>query len=201
MRQSDHSPTPPGPAAVSVLARIRVATAPLHGQLERELMILERLTDPGRRRALVRAYYGLYASAEPMLEAWLAATPDLDFKSRRKTTILANDLRKLGEPASGTGPEVLAAVPSQPFAFGFLYVLEGATLGVRVIRKRVAAVSCALEGLDFFDGYGASTSRRWHEFCAILERECAHAPEDAERGAVQGFSYVRRRLQSGVSTN
>jgi heme oxygenase len=180
---------------MSVLDRIRATTAPLHVRLEAELMIIERLVDPVRRRALLRAYYDLYAGAEPMLEAWLADTPGLDFQTRRKADILRHDLDRLDEaPPSGTGPKAVASAPNQPFAFGFAYVLEGATLGARTIRKQVAALGCALDGLDFFDGYGSATSQRWKEFCAILERDCAHAPGDAERGAVQGFSYVRRSL-------
>jgi len=195
MRQRDDS-SAAGTAAMSVLARIRATTAPLHTQLERELMIMERLADPLRRCPLVRAYYDLYASAEPMLEAWLTGTPDLDFQSRRKTSILRNDLEKLGErPPRGLGLEPVAAASSQPFALGFAYVLEGATLGVPVIRRQVAALGCALHDLDFFNGYGSSTSQRWKEFCVVLERDCAHAPEDAERGAVHGFSHVRRMLR------
>jgi heme oxygenase len=160
-------------------------------------MIVERLADPVQRRAVVRAYYDLYASAEPMLEFWLAGTRGLKFQSRRKSSILCSDLETLGEtPPSGRALEPVAAAPNQAFAFGFAYVLEGATLGVRVVRKQVAAMGCTLDDLNFFNGYGSSTSERWKEFCSILERECAQAPEDAERGAVQGFSHVRRRLRS-----
>jgi heme oxygenase len=182
---------------VSVVAALRARTAALHARLEDELMIVERLADPAARGGVLHAYFRLYAGAEAALEPWLADTPGLDFHARRKTEALAADLRRLGEPAASAPPPAAPVPPvtSRAHALGFAYVLEGASLGGRVIEKRLAARGAAEAGLRFLHGYGAATSARWKAFCAVLERECAAAPDEAVEGAVQGFGYAWASLR------
>ena len=85
-------------------------------------------------------------------------------------------------------------VPGPAYAFGFAYVLEGATLGGRVIHKRLRAIGHSLEGVSFFDAYGPLTGSRWRSFCEILERECAGREAEAVTGACEGFAFVRGGL-------
>lgn len=79
-------------------------------------------------------------------------------------------------------------------ALGFAYVLEGATLGGRVIRKRVAAAGASLVGLSFFDVYGPATADQWKRFCVVVERECASGVAKTVEGALAGFGFVRAAL-------
>ena len=58
-------------------------------------------------------------------------------------------------------------------ALGALYVLEGATLGGKVIEQEVGR-QLGLDrstGTAFFGAYGADAARQWHRFGLALERE------------------------------
>lgn len=179
---------------MSALAAIRTATAAAHEELEAGLDVFARLSDRDRHVALMRAFHGLYEAAESVLSARL---PDLDYGERLKTPILRADLRALGAaPGEAVRPP---PVPGTAYAFGFAYVLEGATLGGRVIHKRLRAIGHSLEGVSFFDAYGPQTGARWQSFCQVLERECADREADAVAGAREGFAFMREGLMAGPS--
>jgi heme oxygenase len=79
-----------------------------------------------------------------------------------------------------------------------LYVLEGSSLGARVIRKQAAAQGQDMTGLSFLDPYGAAVGERWKAFTAVLARECPaddhQAVEDVVRGGVAGFACAESWL-------
>ena len=179
-----------------VLERIRAATRTCHDALERDLDVIGRLAQAHSRLTLMHAYYTMYAAAEAALAPHLRALADLQFERRRKAATLLRDIEALGtlheENAEIAAP--LPPIPSTAHAIGFAYVLEGASLGGRVIRKRAATAGIRLEGLRFFDVYGEETAQKWKEFCAVLERECAAEPQEAVSGAMNGFSYARAAL-------
>lgn len=79
---------------------------------------------------------------------------------------------------------------------GALYVLEGSTLGARVLRKRAAAL-----GLD--EHFGArhlalmsNDIARWQSFLLTLEREPAFDVERAVASADAVFALARRCFES-----
>ena len=180
---------------MSVLAAIRAATAERHKELEVRLDIVERLSRKEERGPIMERYFRLYAAAEARLLPRLSAVEGLDYAGRLKTPHLRQDLETIGlplaEPKEGVALPPLSGTSE---ALGFAYVLEGATLGGRVIRKQLARRGVPAAETRFFDGYGDDTGRRWSTFCAVLERDCAPAPEKAVAGAIAGFSYVAHGL-------
>ena len=186
--------------AVDVLSRLRAETRAAHQALEAELDIFRHLaTEPGRRR-LARRFHGLHAGAEAALAPWLSAVPGLDYEARRRRPALDRDLAHFGEPAPPPCP--VAPPASRAEALGFLYVLEGSTLGGQVIRKQILKRGQRLDGVSFLDPYGAQTGRRWQGFLAVLDRECPperpEAGQAAARGGVQGFTAARDWLCAEV---
>lgn len=179
---------------MSVLAALRQATQAQHHELEAKAGILQRLATPTGRRDLLQAFLALYQPAEAALRPRLAPIPDLDFEARRKTPALRCDLQALGAPTGLSAVHPPPRFASAAEALGFAYVLEGSTLGGRVIRKRLLAEGLSLDGAGFFDVYGAQTGPRWKDFCAILERECAGLAHEAVAGGLAGFAYVRGGL-------
>ena len=182
---------------MSVLDEIRRATKPVHTALESELDIERRLMSAAGRWSTLCAFYALHAAAEPALLLHLRSVPGLEFERRRKLPALRNDLRVLAVPASQWCAEPNTALPvlgGVEQALGFAYVLEGATLGGRVIRKRVAAAGGSLVGLSFFDVYGPATGDQWLRFCAVLEQQCKSRVSQAVEGALAGFGFVRASL-------
>ncbi|WP_448683905.1 biliverdin-producing heme oxygenase [Pseudomonas nicosulfuronedens] len=77
-------------------------------------------------------------------------------------------------------------------AFGIAYVAEGATLGGRVLYKRLKAALDPLP-LRWLQGYGEHTGERWSDFQRLLA-EHVTTPEDialAQDAAVRAFSSFR----------
>jgi heme oxygenase (biliverdin-IX-beta and delta-forming) len=169
------TPDVPGAVDRSLLAALRAATRSAHERLEAALP----LTDPGLTleayRSIVEALYGYYAP----LEARLARVAEgsaggLPIHGREKLGRLRGDLKALGAtdasvdalPLCGAVPEV--STPGA--AFGCLYVVEGATLGGRVIVRRLRdrLGLGPTTGAAFFDGYGVETGAMWASFCEQL---------------------------------
>jgi heme oxygenase len=177
-----------------VLGHLRLATAQHHQQLEDDLNVVERLSSPADRRAIVLRYYQMHAAADAALGVWLGDMADLDYTSRRRTPLLLADLQSLGLIAPPLRQSGALIVASQTEALGVLYVLEGSTLGGRVIRKALAARGQDHAGLGFLDPYGDQTGDRWKSFISVLEREGPADLDGVARGGLAGFAHARACL-------
>lgn len=176
-----------------ILARLKAETQAEHDAIERVLdLTSDSLTLAAYREWLARIY-GFYRP----VEARLHAVPGVDLRARRKCPLLQADLRALGVDAARLRP-VCAELPPLATAadrFGCLYVLEGATLGGRVIGRhieRVLAVTPPAGG-RFFHGYGARTGPMWQAFRVALTA-FAEAPQTHDRivaAAVTTFRTLR----------
>ena len=178
--------------------RLRDATRADHERLESRADLLRRVRTPAGRRAVVQRFWRLHADIEAAVEPWLEGVDGLDFAGRRRTQRLADDLATLGLEAPGDGPEA-PTVGSVSEALGLLYVLEGSTLGGRVIRRSLEAQGSDMHGLSFLDPYGEQSGARWRGFLAVLDG-AARTPENVEaavRGAVAGFRHAERRICEG----
>jgi heme oxygenase (biliverdin-IX-beta and delta-forming) len=167
---------------VTIAGRLKDETAAAHDRLDARLDLLA-----GRDRyaAALTRFWGFYAGAEPMLDAWHADAALLDWPERRKLGALHSDLLALG-----LTPAEIDALPVRRFAgapgvgtgLGWLYVLEGATLGGAVIarhlrRRQVVPPSA----LTFHTLYGAELGSRWRAFHTALARWVGN---DGARGDV-----------------
>lgn len=153
--------------------------------------ILARIATPDGRRALVERFHGLHTETEAALEPWLAELPGLDFEARRRAPRLARDLQVLGgqAPAAPADPIVVGGVGE---ALGRMYVLEGSTLGGRVIRRSLEAQGDGMAGLGFLDPYGDQVGERWRSFLAVIDGQaCSAADTEAMvAGALAGFRHA-----------
>lgn len=181
------SPTP-------VINRLRETTASMHARLEDRLDILNRIADPAGRRTLMARFFGLYQGVEDSLAQALAPVSALDYEARRKAPVLRRDLELLGVPPAAADVAVPPRFDSLTHAMGFQYVLEGSTLGGQVIRRDAERRGLGLEGLGFFDVYGAETGARWRSFRLLLEEWCSTDAASAAAGAVGGFALVEAWL-------
>jgi heme oxygenase len=186
---------------MQILQQIRHATRAEHEALENGYDMLKRLAClPGRQRVMV-GLYCVYAPAERALSPFLDDLPGLRFAARHKSQRPAEDLLELG-----LTPAEFASLPLEPIpafggtarALGFAYVLEGATLGGAVIRKRLAASGDSLAGFSFYDCYGSTLGQQWREFCALLEESCSGRADEAVEGACDGFRAVRNSLRRSL---
>ena len=155
--------------------------------------------------ALTRDRYGEYlrfaqafhASMEPAFEHEPLTRFGLDMRARRKAPWLADDLRALD-----LEPMPMPRVAHEADAvclLGRAYVLEGATLGGRVLLDRVNA-RCGVRpgaGATYLAGYAGDTGRMWKGFVSALDRaeltegECASCVE-AARGTFEAYERLLR---------
>lgn len=157
---------------------------------------LDELATPACYAAALRALHGFHAAWEPAI--WRLpglAEAGID-GGRRKLPLLEADLRALGIEPCGPAPE--ARIPGAAQALGALYVLEGATLGGRIIYRRVAdALGVTPErGAAYFQGYGEDTGARWKAFGSAATRFADETGEGARvvEGAVACFAALEAWL-------
>jgi heme oxygenase len=185
-----------------VMQRLRDETAELHAQVE-DLM------DPDARFATRASYIGLlhllqpfYLKCETVLESLPWQQIGFDFESRRKEPLLVADLAALGEAVNGEKPDSHCPICIDlASGFGTLYVLEGATLGGRILRKSLKSKLDidADNGGSFYNGYGNLTQQRWQEFGIAAEAYCAGYPQridSALAAATATFTAFGRLLSS-----
>lgn len=191
-----------------LLDALRRATRAAHDRLEARLPFAPPGPSRSAYRRVLEAFLGFYEPLEARLGGLASAFAPLEWTPRRKSHLLCSDLLDLG-----ASPEALARIPrccalppmpGGPEALGVLYVIEGATLGGRVIsrRLRVAEITPDLGG-RFFHGYGAQTGHMWTE---LVDRLRMGGRDSDERGrtvaaAVASFEAFEAWLeQQGVST-
>ena len=187
------------PAALQtmILSQLKFATTGHHARVEAAFPSLAELATPLGYAAALRALHGFHAAWEPAI--WRAPgmeAADLG-EHLRKLPLLERDLRALGiapcpVPAPDPGALDLAA------ALGALYVLEGASLGGRVIYRHVAGpLGISPEhGGAYHHGYGDRTGPEWQAFGRAVEALVPHtaAAEDVVAGGVACFAALEAWL-------
>jgi len=161
--------------APSLSAQLRAQTAPLHAQIEALLGLPGSIRSRDEYRLWLDRFLGFYEPLERSLEAfpgWEAC--GFALPARSQAACLASDLAALGadpRQASRITFELLPALPTFAHALGAAYVLEGATLGGRIIlRDLEMRIGAALAGAtQFFGGRGKATGQMWHGFQAALD--------------------------------
>jgi heme oxygenase (biliverdin-IX-beta and delta-forming) len=188
-------------APMTAMAGLRAATWTSHQRLEKRLDIKARFANPNSYCAHLERMWGFCAPLESSLEHSLR-TALSDYESRRKLPLLKNDLLALGSRVERI--DSLACCPDIPdcedvsSAFGCAYVLEGATLGGRMLLPMAAdrLGVTAERGASFLASYGAQVDAMWCAFGAALETHCAVPARRARasEAAVATFDSLDRWL-------
>jgi len=170
------------------LALLRQRTRAAHASIERvpgmALLVAPDLTLP-HYVSVLQHMHAFLSAAEPAIAAALdglpAAVPLLDGERPRA---LASDLAWLGAPPIAmTRPLPRLETPNA--ALGALYVVEGSSLGGRVIARHVTESLGMRPGAggSFYGGLSAEAARiRWAALCDLIESSMSAT--DAERAAV-----------------
>jgi heme oxygenase len=119
---------------------------------------------------------------------------DLGLERRLKGALLENDLHFLGrEPASVPRCGNLPVVDTFQQGIGCLYVMEGSTLGARIISRRLEMHLKLMDGAgaSFFNAYGASTGRNWNAFRSfVVARVTVEDTDEIVTAAQQTFQSL-----------
>ena len=194
-------PVTPNP---SLILALRTETAELHVALEKRLPFFSRQLNLDLYRRLMAAYYGFYQPLEQQLQMLALIPSGLDQSQRIKLPVLRTDLIALGMDAAAIEAlpvcRELPPIDSRAAALGVSYVLEGATLGGQVLRRRMAEQLGldASSGTAFLNVYGDLTGRRWKDFLQYLDdRNLGEAQTlEVTHAAKATFTYFERWLDS-----
>jgi heme oxygenase len=180
--------------------RLRHATAETHQGLDRTLDLLrDDLTLDGYVGVL-RALYGFVAPWEARVTAtgWVDAD---ELVLRRHAPRLLADLDHFGTaPGDVALAEQLPTLGSRAALLGSRYVMEGSTLGGRVVSPHLARRFGldAEHGGAWFGGYGDRTGALWRAFRRQLEALPESAHDDAVAGAVDTFDLLARWVRHAL---
>jgi heme oxygenase len=181
-----------------VLRALRTGTAAEHEQVERTLDLLDPRLGADRLREVLDRLHGFWTAAEAGLESWAHRHPAdaaaLDWPSRRRARLFAEDLHALGSAASGARPE-LPELPGTDEALGRMYVLEGSTLGGTLIDRHLAGLpQLAGVRLRAFSPYGDRTGAMWQAFRRVTRERMATGgePDAAVASARTTFDRLAR---------
>ena len=180
-------------------ALLKDGTRAQHARAEASLPLLDPALSLADYARVVEALHGFHAPLERRLAAVPWARIGLDWDARRKTPLLARDLRALGRTAADVAAlplcEPLPDVTTHARLLGCAYVLEGATLGGQLVRRHLAR-SLGLgpaTGAAYYHAYGSDVGPMWRAFLggltAAVERDGC-APDEMLAGARETFDAL-----------
>lgn len=183
----------------SFLEKLRGATQAAHRSLE-QLPLSRVIVDPSLNKEQYISYLlamrDVHADVEqnifPLLKDRLP-----DIASRQKTVLIDADLQhQQTTPALLSSAPITASLqyPSKAFAWGIMYVVEGSSLGGRVILKNIqtALALDAQAGARYFNGYGEHTGIYWKNFLQALTR--FEAEEGAAGEIIEGANHAFQKI-------
>jgi heme oxygenase len=152
-----------------IAARLRRETAPEHAAIEAASGILHQGLTCDEYRKYLERWFGFLAPLEAELQrmkVWDAL--GLEAAGRGKRQRLESDLAELGSTVCALPLSGLPELRGLPEAVGSAYVIEGSTLGGRVLSRHVQSCLGAEVPRRFLEVYGPATGERWHAFRAAL---------------------------------
>ena len=151
---------------------LKKSTYPEHQEAEKKMIVaLRRIETREDYVRMLNWMYGFYAPMEALIQKHL--TPDLlpDIDRRSRAEYLLWDIRESGLP----NPEFeicrdLPAIDSEDKAIGALYVLEGSTLGGRIIAGMIQRQLGPGAATAYFNGYGEENNRMWQSYKDFIDQ-------------------------------
>ena len=149
--------------------------------------------------ALLRRFLAFHETAERCLaEGPSLCALGIVLEDRNRSRQIRADLEALGdETPAAQGAMTLRVPPSIPAALGYLYVIEGATLGGRILARALDPLLGAGEGpgRSFLLGYGTLHAAMWRAVCDAIDvcgadEESRHAMTTAALDAFACFETL-----------
>jgi heme oxygenase (biliverdin-IX-beta and delta-forming) len=178
-----------GPRRGRLWTQLRESTRAAHAQAEASLAPLARPDSLARYAALLCVLWGFQAPLERLL-GHQDLPSAVGWPARQRLDALAADLTDLGVTGVSL-PEAdeLPTLASPGAVWGTLYVAEGATLGGRVLRRRIEACLGPVP-VRFLDGHGDRTQPMWRDLGQLADRYVNNNQyrQLAGQAAIQAFA-------------
>ena len=157
---------------MQLTAELKETTEAVHQAAEKKMILaLKSIATDQDYVQMLSWLYGFYAPLEELIRSQLTPENFPDMIKRSRVEFILWDLKEFGSEA--LKPDFCRQLPvidSYARALGALYVLEGSTLGGRIIAGMVSRQLGSTKGLSFFNGYGAETASMWQSFKDFLDR-------------------------------
>jgi len=187
----------------NIISKLRTHTGTLHSELEQtpiSVALLDEHVSTQNYVSYLQKMREIVAFYETKVFPALADTlPDLS--DRKKLTLIDEDLNYLSSQISDPSSFETSDIPnpSVGYALGCMYVMEGSTLGGKVILKHVSKTLGVVpeQGGLYFTGYGEETGRYWKTFLQTLQEYSANHDADTEiiTGAKDTFIAIKHYFE------
>ena len=185
-------------AAAQIAQVVKKNTAALHAEVEAILVPkLNTIRTIEDYSAILRTFYGYFHPLENCIQQYITPSVLPDISSRRTSHLIIKDLAVLNDHKEPVICSSLPAINNLNNAFGAMYVLEGSTLGGKVIAKMLAknnSVAIPLQAMQFFNGYGEQTGRMWTTFVDVLNQQ--KEEDEIVNAANETFFHLKGWMQS-----
>jgi heme oxygenase len=159
-----------------LLAEVKEKTKPHHDKIEMNpyaVAISTGTITPEQYLSYLKKFYGFLAVTESSIsKQFTGSHMDTVIKARMKAPLLLADLEAMGVPETDTGSislcKNLPNLDNLNKVLGYMYVIEGSTLGGQIVSQQLRKVLGPGIPLNYFDCYGKETGARWISFCEIL---------------------------------
>lgn len=194
----------------SLHKRLREATQASHLGVERHPLLAPLMHPELDQHSYIRvlqAFRRFYQACEPGLTYGLIAGTEagsVQYRYQPRSQLLAEDLHDLS--ANGFALAVEPDVPGSSVLqtpehiLGWLYVLEGATQGGRVIAPRVSR-ALGLNGTFGARYFHLYTRNNWRRFQTLMETcQGSYCQSKVVNGAIAAFENLLAHLNAGNTT-
>lgn len=180
--------------------KLKAETKQQHNQLEQLMFvgdIMSRTLTIEQYRNLTITNYLIHKQYENLIHAALSAATanQLDLAKREKTASLLADLKELDVDTNELEDKNATALlndPTEAYALGAMYVLEGATLGGSVIYKQLKLNQNFEDGFNFnyYTIYGKELISKWQNFLQVVNA----LPETDHQHAINGANMMFEQI-------
>jgi heme oxygenase len=159
---------------VTIRGLLKESTSAAHAKAEALLLPkLNSLRTYDDYAVILKMFYGYFHPVEKQIAKYITADMLSDIHERRSSASTISDLKSIGYPAEHLAvADQLPQTNSVAGALGAMYVLEGSTLGGRVIAKMQMRQCPGMfneANLTFFNGYGEDSGKKWMSFLSLVD--------------------------------
>jgi len=190
----------------AILKKIKDFTAAHHNSIEQNPLtkaIVDGSITKENYAKLLCGFYGFYKTCEATLaNSQLWGKENFDIARRKKMPLLEKDLAFLGYSFADV-PACVEVPPldSDAKKLGYLYVVEGSTLGGQFLSRAIAKKLgfTAEQGASYFNSYGtANLGEMWKQFQQLLT-DYAHKNPSSETEIMQAASVTFQKLDTWLA--
>lgn len=181
-----------------LLARLKKDTLVEHQKCEATFPLFGEHTQKSEYKAYLESMHKIYTEIEEHIlrhQETLPAALELEKRCQKRLWI-EQDLNTLQTDATPPHSKLNLTESSLAGVMGYLYVLEGATLGGQIISKRLKqSLNLDDNQLNFFSGYGPQTGPMWKNFTKVAEENLQESDyEILLRSANQVFQIIAKGM-------